>query len=167
MSDRIKIVLALFFFIAALTFPLVGLAYGWWRWDAQAGFLLLIGIFAAFFSIGILSLWTVRDLSWLTTSLPFLFGSLYTIIPDMPLQVDDAAATAAGALFSYALALRKNAETPKWILVPLLLAALYTLFGGPIPGPVDEIGVDMIALLISWFGARAGERRTVDEDGKG
>jgi hypothetical protein len=31
---------------------------------------------------------------------------------------------------------------------------------------MDEIGVDMIALLISWFGARAGERRAADGEGK-
>ena len=163
MSDKLKTILAFFFFLAALSLPLAGLAYGWWRWDAQTGILLMVGIFAALFIAGVLSLWSVRDLSWLATSLPFLFGGLYTILPDFPLQVDDAAATAAGALLSYALALRKNAKTPKWVLIPLLAAALYALLGGTIPGPGDEIGVDAIALLTSWLGARAGERRAADE----
>lgn len=157
MSDKLKTVFALIFFIAALSFPWVGFAYGYWRWDLQTGFLLMVGVFAALFAVGALLLWRVRDLSWLTASLPFVFGSLYTLTPDIPFQIDDAAATAAGALFSYALTLRKNAQTPKWIIVPLLLAAVYTLFGGPIPGPFDEVAVDAVALLISWLGARAAE----------
>jgi len=162
MSDKLKTLLAFLFFLAALSLPLAGLAYGWWHWDLQTGFLMLIGIFAALFIAGVLSLWTVRDLSWLATSLPFLFGGLYTVLPDFPLQVDDAAATAAGALLSYALALRKNAATPKWVLLPLLGAAVYALLGGSIPGPVDEIGVDAIALLISWLGARAADRQVTE-----
>lgn len=160
MSDKFKTLLALFFFLAALSFPLIGFAYGYWRWDLQTGFWILLGIFVVLFTLGVFTIWQVRDLSWLTASLPFVVGGLYTLIPDLPFQVDDAAVTAAGALFSYALALRKNIETPKWVLIPLLLAAVYTLFGGPIPGPIDEIGVDAAALLISWLGARAAEHST-------
>ena len=34
---------------------------------------------------------------------------------------------------------------PKWILGPLLGAALYTVVGSVIPGPVDELIVGIIA----------------------
>jgi len=164
MSDKLKTVLALLFFVAALIMPLVGGIWGWWRWDLMTGFWIVLGTFAVFFAIGVLIIWSVRDLSWLTTSLPFMFGGLYTIIPDFPLQVDDAAVTATGALLSYALALRKNAGTPKWVIVPLLIAAGYTLIGGPIPGPVDELAVDLVALLVSGIGARQANKSQPADD---
>lgn len=66
--------------------------------------------------------------------------------------IDDAAAVAAGAIFSFVLALRKEPETPKWIVFPLFAAGLYTLVGGIIPGPVDELLVDAVSLGIATYG---------------
>jgi hypothetical protein len=155
MSDKAKTILAIIFFLAALTLPLIGLAVGWWRWEFKTGFLIMVITFVVFFLAGVISIWRVRDLSWLATSLPFLFGGLYTILPDVvPFQVDDAAATTAGALLSYGLALRKSDNTPKWVILPLLAAAVYAFFGGTFPGPLDEIIVDVVALLIASIGAR-------------
>jgi hypothetical protein len=60
------------------------------------------------------------------------------------------------------------AETPKWIVLPLLAASLYTLVGGVIPGPVDELLVDIIGLGISTYGAtrqlRSGSELQEDSD---
>ncbi|MEA3349572.1 MAG: hypothetical protein U9Q82_03005 [Chloroflexota bacterium] len=157
MNDKLKTTFALVSFTAALTLPLIGLGYGWWRWDISTGLIIMAGIFVFFFAAGALALARVHDLSWLATSLPFLFGSLYTVMPDViPLQVDDAVTTTAGALLSYALALRKKPNTPKWIIIPLLAAGSYALLGGALPGPVDEIIVDVVALLVAGVGARKG-----------
>ncbi len=161
MADKIKTFFALLFFGAALFVPLLGFGYGWWRWDIQIGLLIMVATFAIFFLVGVITLWQVRDMSWLTTSLPFLFGGLYTVLPDViPFQVDDAAAATAGALFSYALALRNSAQTPKWVILPLLGAALYALLGGSLPGPFDEIIVDLVALLIAGVGTRQGAKKS-------
>jgi len=156
--DQRKTLLAGAFFLAALVLPLLGLGFGSWRWNMQTGLLMMVLIFAILFSVGVLLLWRVSDLSWPATSFPFLFGGLYTVLPDVfPLQVDDAAATSAGALFTFALALRKNPKTPKWVLLPLLAAGLYALLGGTFPGPIDELLVDIVVLLIAWRGARRAE----------
>lgn len=163
MNDKLKTLLALICFAAALTLPLLGLAYGWWRWEVRIGLIIMVAIFIFFFAAGALALARVRDLSWLGTSLPFLFGGLYTALPDLvPLQVDDAIATSAGALLSYALALRKQEGTPWWVILPLLAAAAYALLGGTIPGPVDEIVVDLVALLVAGAGTRSASKRNAE-----
>lgn len=155
MNDKLKTLLALIFFIAALTLPLLGLAYGWWRWNVLTGLIIMAAIFVFFFAAGGLTLTRVRDLSWLGTSLPFLFGGLYTALPDLiPLQVDDAIATTSGALLSYALALRKQEGARWWVILPLIAAAVYAFWGNVIPGPVDEIVVNLVALLVAGAGTR-------------
>jgi hypothetical protein len=65
----------------------------------------------------------------------------------------------AGAIFSAFLAIRKNPNAPRWVILPLIAAAVYTFFGGALPGPVDEMLVDTLALLVAVYGSREGERR--------
>lgn len=125
--------------------------------------LTLVGALAAFlvftaFAIGIL--YTVKDLSWLQASLPFLFSTIYTtslvdIIPDLaPIigNVDDGAVVTFGAIFSMLLTLHRNARTPKWVFIPLIAAAVYTFFGGIFPGGIDEIIVQVLAYLTFAYG---------------
>ena len=165
MNDKLKTIFALFLFIAALTLPLLGLAYGWWRWNVITGLLLMAAIFAVFFAAGGLMLTRVRDLSWLGTSLPFLFGGLYTALPDLiPLQADDAIATTSGALLSYALALRKQEGARWWVILPLLAAGIYAFWGSAIPGPVDEIVVNLVALLVAGAGTRGAEKQEIESE---
>jgi hypothetical protein len=153
MSDRIKIFIAVVLFIAALILPLIGLVVGWYNWDVETGIYIMAGTFLVLFILGGIVLFRVRDLSWLTVSLPFLFGMGYTLSPDpIPLGGDDAAVTAVGSVMAYLLALRKDPRTPKWIIVPLLLAAGYALIGGPIPGGIDELIVNILAISIAGYG---------------
>lgn len=155
MSDRVKVVLAVLFFLAALILPLVGLLIGWWKWDVKAGILIMVGVFIVLSTIGVLILLRVKDLSWIGVYLPYIFGAAYGFLPDaVPLSIDDAATTSVGAIFSVLLAIRKQPKTPKWILLPLLVGGIYALVGGVIPGPVDEFIVNAAALLIAWFGTR-------------
>lgn len=164
MSDRIKIIISVLFLTAALTLPVVGLVVGWNNWDIQTGLIIMLATFVLLFMVGGLILFSVKDLSWLPVFLPFLSGSLYSILPDfIPFAVDDAAVTTLGGLFSFALALRKDKNTPKWVLLPLLAAGIYTFFGGAIPGGLDEIIVDAAALLIAGLGAR----KTMEEQNEG
>lgn len=160
MSDKIKTFLAILLFFLSLVMPVAGILYGLGRWDALTILLVMGGIFVAFFAGGVLVLATVKDFTWMTASLPFLFSSFYTILPDFPGPIDDAAVTSAGALITYFFALRRNEGTPKWIIIPLLLAGAYTLLGGSFfPGPIDEVVVDVIALLIASYGARTAEKQ--------
>lgn len=160
MTDKIKTIFAILIFFLSLVMPLVGLIYGWGRWEAFTTLLVMGGIFVVLFAGGTLVLLKVKDFTWVTASLPFLFSSFYTILPDFPGPVDDAAVTSVGALITYFFALRRNASTPKWIIIPLLAAGAYTLLGGSfLPGPVDEVIVDVVALLIAGYGARSADKK--------
>ena len=153
MSDRVKIVLAVLLFVSALILPLIGLGVGWVSWDFETGLYIMVGTFFAFFILGSVILFRVQDLSWITVSLPYLFGMGYSLSPDLiPLGGDDAAVTAVGSIMAYLLALRKDPRTPKWIIIPLLLAAVYALIGGPIPGGIDELIVNLLAISVAGYG---------------
>jgi hypothetical protein len=161
MSDRLKIVLAVMLFISALVLSLIGLGVGWHNWNVETGLLVMTVLFFVFFILGGILLWRVKDLSWLTVSLPYLFGVGYALSPDLlPLGLDDAAVTATGSFFAYALALRKDPRTPRWIIIPLLLGAVYMFVGGPIPGGFDELIVNLLAIVLSGYGIN---RATKDE----
>lgn len=162
MSDRIKITIAVLFFMGAVLIPLVGLGVGWYNWDVETGLYIAAGSFFVFFILGGIILFRVKDLNWLTVSLPYLFGIGYTLSPDLiPMGADDAAVTAAGSVMAYALALRKDPRTPRWIIIPLLIGAVYMFFGGPIPGGLDELIVNILAIAVAGYGVN---RATKDDD---
>ena len=164
MSDKTKTILAILIFFLSLIAPVTGLLYGYRRWDGLTILLVMAAIFIGLFSLGVLILLRVKDFSWLTASLPFLFSGFYTVLPDLPGSIDDTAVTTAGALITYFFALRRNPATPKWVLIPLLAAAAYTFFGGAIPGAFDEVIVDILALLIAGMGVRTADKKTHEED---
>jgi hypothetical protein len=161
MNDRTKLFIAIVFFLAALVLPLIGLGLGWYYHDLQTGLLIMFGAFLALFILGGLTLAQVRDLNWLTVSLPYLLSLGYTLSPDLiPLGADDAAVTALGSLMTYALALRKDPNTPRWIIVPLLAAAVYVFFGGFIPGGIDELVVNLLAIAVAAAGANRASQES-------
>ncbi len=160
MSDRIKIFFSVLFFLSALILPFIGLGFGWYNWDFETGLILMGVIFFALFMLGGLLLFRVRNLSWLTVGLPYLFGLGYTLSPDLiPLGGDDAAVTALGSVMAYFLALRKDPRTPRWILIPLLIGAAYLLIGGPIPGGIDELIVNLLAVSIAGYGINRATKK--------
>lgn len=161
MADKIKTFFALVSFALGVTLPLIGVVasvasvLGWIDTNLWVGVGIAVAMLLVFFLIGVALLASVEDLSWLTVSLPFLFSSLYAWIPDLiPFSIDDAAAMTAGAIFSAFLAIRKNPEAPRWVALPLIGAAAYTFFGGALPGPIDEMLVDILAIVVSVYGAR-------------
>lgn len=162
MNDKFKTIFAIIFFFLSLILPVTALIYGVGRWDARTILLAMGAIFVALFAGGVFVLARVQDITWLTASLPFLFSGFYTILPDVPGPIDDTVVTTTGALITYFFALRRNENTPKWILTPLLGAAVYTFFGGVIPGPIDEVLVDVIALLVAGSGVRAADKSAQD-----
>jgi hypothetical protein len=159
MADKIKTILAFIFFMGALIASPLVLLVGWWQNDAKSGFLWMIIVFLVMITLGGTLLLRVRDLSWVSVYMPYIFGAVYGFLPDtIPFSLDDAAATTAGSIFTFALALKKQSKTPKWIVIPLLFAGIYALLGGYLPGPVDELLVDTLALILAWFGSRHGKQ---------
>jgi hypothetical protein len=170
MADKIKTLFALISFALGVTLPLIAVAtaaasaLGWIDTNVWVAVGAAVAILLIFFLIGVLLLASVKDLSWLTVSLPFLFSALYTWIPDLiPFSIDDAAAMTAGAIFSAFLAIRKNPNAPRWVALPLIGAAVYTFFGGTLPGPIDEMLVDVLALVVAVYGANQGSDKVISD----
>lgn len=131
MPDQSKTCLSVLAYISMFVFPVVGFLIGWIGWDIRAGILTASILFAVFFLLGGILLAVVGDLSWVSVSLPLVGATIYSILPNFLLsQIDDTVVMAAGAMLTFVLWLRKQPETPKWIIFPLLVASLYTLVGG-------------------------------------
>jgi hypothetical protein len=154
MPDQTKTCFSVLAYISMFVLPGVGLLIGWIGWDIRTGIVTASILFAIFFLLGGVFLAIVGNLSWISVSLPLIGATIYSILPDfLPSPIDDTVAMAAGAMFTFVLWLRKQPETPKWIIFPLLMASLYTLVGGLIPGPVDELIVTAISWGTSTYGA--------------
>jgi len=154
MPDQTKTCLSVLAYISMFVLPVVGFLIGWIMWDIRTGIVVASTLFAVFFLLGGFFLAIVGDLSWFSVSLPLIGATIYSILPNiLPSPIDDTVVMAAGAMLTFVLWLRKQPETPKWIIFPLLMASLYTLVGGLIPGPVDEIIVTAISSGTSAYGA--------------
>ncbi len=154
MPDRTKTCLSAFAFISMLVLPVVGFLIGWIGWEIRTGIITASILFALFFLLGGIFLAIVGDLSCVSVSLPLVGATIYSILPNLlPSQIDDTVVMAAGTMLTFVLWLRKQPETPKWIIFPLLMASLYTLVGGLIPGPVDELIVTAISGGTAVYGA--------------
>ena len=159
MLDKFKLVLAGLLLVSSLVLPMLGLLYGWWQWDAVSGILLMVGTFLILIIISGFLLLSIKNITWFSVFLPYIFGTVYGFLPDsIVFSFDDAVALTAGAIFTQALTFRKQPGTPRWIILPLLAAGVYAFIGGYIPGTIDELFVDVIGLLIAWLGTRQGSK---------
>jgi len=135
------------FYILSFIFPIISLIVGWVGWNWKVGVISGLVTFALFFLLGSIFATRIQTPSWFTIMLPTIAGLVYGILPDfIPLPFDDALVAASGALVSFTLAIKHYTDMPRWILAPLLGAALYTVVGSIIPGPVDELIVGVISI---------------------
>jgi|GEM_PF-1013337 len=136
-----------FFIPLFLLFPL------WFDSGWKTALTVCVITFGVLQTIAIISFALIRNLSWIGVATPFLLGVLYSLMPDLLIiPVDHTVVLAAGALFSYYLALRKIPGVPWWVLASMLGAAVYTLIGEIIPTPVDELLVGLISFAVASFG---------------
>jgi hypothetical protein len=159
--DHLKSCLAVVGFLTALLLPVPVLAAGWLIWNFRTGAIAAGMSFLFFLLIAAVLLLSQNHLSWFTVALPFAFGALYSITPDvLPGPFDDTLAMGLGALLSWWLWTRMESGLPGVVLLPLLAAAAYTLFGQFLPGPFDEILVYALAAGLAVYMAHnpAGER---------
>jgi hypothetical protein len=162
MRDRITGYLAFLCFALALILPLgllLATGAGWNEWDVRAGILAAGVALVLCFVLGIVLALRVRAPTWLEIVTPFLAGMAYSAANLIPFPLDDAVAAVAGAVVSYVLTLKRYAAAPRWILAPPLAAALYTLVGEFVPGPVDELAVGLAAAIVSSVAAGLSARR--------
>lgn len=146
-QDQKKGRLSCVFFALSFIFPVISLTIGWVGSGWKAGIISGLVTFSLFFLLGSLFAMWVQTPSWFTIMLPTIAGLVYGTLPDfIPLQFDAALVAAAGAIISFALAIKHYTDMPRWILAPLLGAALYTVIGSLIPGPVDELIVGIISV---------------------
>ncbi len=158
MNDRFKTILAVLLFVLALLLPWAAFAWGAYRWGVEQGIWLGGGTFLLLAFVAVLLLWRLDAVSWLAASLPYLGGGVYTILPDLlPGPADDAAVSLLGAVLSALLARRRSESLPRWVWAVLLVAALYPLAGGFLPGVLDEGVVELAGYLLFLLAMKQGE----------
>ena len=96
--------------------------------------------------------------------LPFLSSIGYSVLNIIPLPIDDAVVSIGGALVSYGMAAKRYEKISRWTLAPTVMAAIYTLLGEFVPGPVDELAVGAIAAIASSIIAGVSSRRAAKDD---
>lgn len=163
MSDRAKIIIALVLFVAALLLPLLSFLLGWYYADVGTGLIIAAIAFVILFAAAFLFLIRIRDLTVFSSSLPYLFGTLYAILPDAIIgPFDDASVLGVGMVLSYILEIRRNPSAPKWAIVFPLIALIYMLVGGLFPGPVDEFIIGGL-LYLAYLATNAYKERALPE----
>lgn len=175
MRDRMFAWLAIVFFLAALILPLLSLGAGLVTWDWErasfgwsrqynlwVGVSAAIAAFAICFAFGLVLALRVKRPTWPEILLPFLTSIGYSVLNIIPLPIDDVVVSIGGALASYAMAAKRYPNMSKWTLAPTLAAALYTLAGEFVPGPVDELAVGALAAVASSIIAGVSSRRAAN-----
>jgi hypothetical protein len=175
MKDRILAWLSIVFFAAALILPLLSLGAGLVTWDWEraslgwsehynlwVGVAAAIGVFACCFALGIVLALRVKAPIWPEILLPFASGIGYSVLNIIPLPIDDAVVSIGGALVSYGMAAKRYEGLTKWAMAPTVTAAIYTLVGEFVPGPVDELAVGAAAAIVSSIIAGVSSRRAVE-----
>jgi len=176
MKDRILAWFSIVFFVAALVLPLLGLGAGLITWDWKTASLgwsrqynLWVGIAAALaafvlcFTAGILLALRVDRPIWPEILLPFVASIGYSVLNIIPLPIDDAVVSIGGALVSYGMATKRYERMSKWALAPTVAAAIYTLLGEFVPGPVDELAVGAVAAIASSIIAGTSSKRAAQK----
>jgi hypothetical protein len=153
LPDRggIRTCLSILLFGLAAFLPLLALAIGWIGWDWKHGAVAAGITFLVFFLAGATPLITLRTPGWAVAFLPLFSGLGYTILPDfIPGGFDDAAALTLGALLTFIIGRKKRPGFSGRSIIPLLIAGLFPLIGGFIPGPIDEFLVTAISSYAAW-----------------
>ena len=146
-------------FLCAFVLPVIGMVAGWIGSGFKTGAIVGLATFAFFFVLGGLFAALTEKPSWFAVSLPFISGVLYSAISPFPLPFDDIVVASAGAITSAALYLKHYENAPKWIVIPLVVSALYTLVGEFVPSPVDEFLVGIIALGTTAVAAQVSQTK--------
>lgn len=158
MDDDLKARLGCLSAAFMLVLPVIALIIGFAGWGWRTGLVLGLFTFLIFFAGTCACFALIRKPTWFHITAPFFGAILYAGMPDFLLgPLDDAAVVAAGAIVSFALILRKYSNVPKWTLAPLLAAAVYTLIGEFLPGPVDEIIVGMLSFGAAAYGVYSSQ----------
>jgi len=151
-SDKNKIWIAIACFTAMLIMPVAAFMVGWIGWDIKKGSLAALIVFMTFFICGCATLLLIKKVPALVASMPFLIGFIYAALPiPIPGPLDNTGVALVGALLSYILWVRRTPATPRWIVLPLLLAASYNMIGWLIPGSFDELFIYLFCTAVAGF----------------
>jgi hypothetical protein len=152
-----KIIIYLVAYLSLIVFPIIAYYVGWIGWDVRTGVKAALFTFLFWLVSGSAVFYLMEDVPMVPASLPFLLCLVYPFLPDyIPGPVEDAVAVAVGAILTFILWKRRKPATPSWLLAPMLLTAVYTLFGALIPTMIDEAVVYVLLVSLIIFGLLTG-----------
>jgi hypothetical protein len=152
-----KIIIYLVSYVCMIVFPIIAFNIGWIGWDIHIGVKAALFTFMFWLVSGSAVFYLMEDIPMLPASLPFLLGLVYPFLPDyIPGPVEDTVVVALGAILTFILWKRRKSATPSWLLAPMLLTAVYTLFGAIIPTMIDEAVIYFLLVSLIIFGLVTG-----------
>jgi hypothetical protein len=152
-----KIIIYLVAYLSLIVFPIIAYYVGWIGWDVRTGVKAALFTFLFWLVSGSAVFYLMEDVPMVPASLPFLLCLVYPFLPEyIPGPVEDAVAVAVGAILTFILWKRRKPATPSWLLAPMLLNAVYTLFGALIPTMIDEAVVYVLLVSLIIFGLLTG-----------
>ncbi len=152
-----KIIIYLVAYVSMVVFPTAAFYVGWIGWDVHTGVKAALFTFMFWLVSGSAAFYLMEDIPMVPASLPFLLALVYPFLPDyIPGPVEDAVVVAVGAILTFILWKRRKSATPTWLLAPMLLTAVYTLFGAIIPTMIDEALVYILLVSLVFFGLLTG-----------
>ena len=152
-----KIIIYLVAYVSMVVFPIAAFYVGWIGWDVHIGVKAALFTFMFWLVAGSAVFYLMEDIPMVPASLPFLLALVYPFLPDyIPGPVEDAVVVAVGAILTFILWKRRKPATPAWLLAPMLLTAVYTLFGAIIPTMLDEAFVYILLVSLVIFGLVTG-----------
>jgi hypothetical protein len=152
-----KIIIYLVTYLSMVFFPAVAYYIGWIGWDVRIGVKAALYTFMFWLVSGSAVFYLMENIPMVPAILPFLLGLAYPFLPDyIPGPLEDTAVVAVGALLTFFLWKRRKPATPSWLLAPMLLTAVYTLFGAIIPTMIDEAVVYFLLVGLVIFGLLTG-----------
>jgi hypothetical protein len=109
MGDGARGCLGVLFLFAAVVLAIAAFAGGWLGWEFKVGVILGVVTFSVFFALAGLMFISMKDYSWLTTTIPAILGGAYTVLPDvLPGAQDDILVLLLGATISGLITWRKS-----------------------------------------------------------